>query len=182
MKTKIKLRKLDARGFSHDVGIVVFAVIFAIIGVGYLVASHASSCTTPVSPPGPVLYSENAVSSSTATTNCQPVSSPTSSPVSTPPASGEQLSIPPQRRPAQYLHVCTVNTPAAITTYVTQGTPNCLPGGIFQFNYDPSVPGTYYNVPCATTNGNSSASSPLRYAYISSGEVCPAGTVSVSKN
>jgi hypothetical protein len=92
-------------------------------------------------------------------------------------ATGEQLSQPPQRRPVQYVHVCGIGN----TIYVTQGTPNCLPGGVFQFNYDPSVPGTYYSIPCATTNGNSSTSSPLRYAYISSGEVCPAGTVSVSK-
>lgn len=264
MKIKIPFKRLNARGFSHDIGIVVFAVIFGIIGVGYLVASHAASCTPVASGPGPVLRSEGAVSS-TADTSCQPASGP----VSTPAASGEQLSIPPQRRPAQYVHVCinkkinityvtqgapnclsndtfqfnygpnvagtfystpckTTNTnslryayvsaseacptgttrvvtttvtgeqlsqppqrrPAQYihvcgigkTVYVTQGTPNCLPGGVFQFNYDPSVPGTYYNVPCATTNGNSSSSSPIRYAYISSGEICPSGTVSVSKN
>jgi hypothetical protein len=264
----MKHKKLDMRGFSHDIALVAFVVIFAISGVAYLVASRAASCT-PVKPgPGPVLRSEGAVSS-TADTSCQPASGPTSSPVSTPAASGEQLSIPPQRRPAQYVHVCvnkkatvtyvTQGTPNCLpgdtfqfnygpnvagtvynvpckttktnslryayisagkacptgttrvatttvsgerlsqppqrrpaqyvhvcgigkTVYVTQGTPNCLAGGVFQFNYAPSVPGTYYNVPCATTNGNSSSSSPLRYAYISSGEVCPRGTVSVSKN
>jgi hypothetical protein len=85
--------------------------------------------------------------------------------------SGEQLSKPPARRPAQYLHVCV----SAGTTYVTQGTPNCLAGGTFQFNYDPSVPGTLYNVPCQATNTTA-----LRYAYISSTEKCPSGTVAVS--
>lgn len=39
------LKKLDARGFSHDVLIVLFVVIFAIAGVGYLVASHADDCS-----------------------------------------------------------------------------------------------------------------------------------------
>jgi hypothetical protein len=84
--------------------------------------------------------------------------------------SGEQLSKPPARRPAQYIHVCMTGN----TTYVTQGTPNCLAGGTFQFNYDPSVPGTYYNIPCQATN-----TSALRYAYIASGEKCPSGTTAV---
>jgi hypothetical protein len=40
----MKLKKLDARGFSHDLLIVVFVVLFAIAGVGYMVASHADTC------------------------------------------------------------------------------------------------------------------------------------------
>jgi hypothetical protein len=86
-------------------------------------------------------------------------------------SSGEQLSRPPARRPAQYLHVCKFSS----TTYVAQGTPNCLPGGTFLFNYDPSVPGTLYNVPCQATN-----TSALRYVYISSSEQCPSGTAAIS--
>lgn len=39
----MKIKKLDARGFSHDVILVGFVVIFAIAGVGYIVASHAAS-------------------------------------------------------------------------------------------------------------------------------------------
>jgi len=98
------------------------------------------------------------------------VSAPSSTINVTTSGSGEQLSKPPARRPAQYLHVCI----SAGTTYVTQGSPNCLPGGTFQFNYDPSVPGTYYNVPCQATN-----TSALRYVYISSGEKCPSGTATI---
>src|SRR3982751_4891261 len=166
MKTKIQLKKLDMRGFSHDVGIVAFAVIFAIIGVGYVVASRAASCTTPTSAPGPITRSEGAVSSSVSN-SCLPVSGTVSSPVSSSPVTGEQLSIPPQRRPAQYVHVCI----SAKITYVTQGTPNCLPGGVFQFNYGPNVAGTVYSIPCKTTNTNT-----IRYAYISASEACPVGT------
>ena len=33
------------RGFSHEVLLVVFVVVFAVSGVGYLVASHADSCS-----------------------------------------------------------------------------------------------------------------------------------------
>jgi hypothetical protein len=40
----MKLKKLNTKGFSHDIVIVLFVIIFAIAGVGYLVASHA---TTP---------------------------------------------------------------------------------------------------------------------------------------
>jgi hypothetical protein len=41
----VKLKKLNARGFSHDILLVLFVVIFAIAGVAYLVASHASTAT-----------------------------------------------------------------------------------------------------------------------------------------
>jgi len=46
----MKLKKLNARGFSHDLFIVAFVAVFAIAGVGYLVSSHADSCP-PVSGP-----------------------------------------------------------------------------------------------------------------------------------
>lgn len=39
---KLKLRKLNTRGFSHDITLVVFVAIFAIAGVGYMVASYAN--------------------------------------------------------------------------------------------------------------------------------------------
>jgi hypothetical protein len=172
MKTKIQFRKLDARGFSHQIGMAAFAVVFAIVGVGYLVATHAASCTTPKPPAGPVLRTEGIVSAVSVPQNCQPVSTPASTPVSTqPPAAGEQLSIPPQRRPAQYVHRCSAPT---VPEYVTQGTPVCLPGGTFKANYGPNVAGTVYSIPCRTTNSNT-----LRYAYISSSEVCPPGTALV---
>jgi hypothetical protein len=162
MKIKIPIKRLDTRGFSYDIGMVIFAVIFGIVGVAYLVASHADSCT-PVS--GAVSSTEGPVSN----LQCSPVSSPASTPVSSQqdPGQGEQLSIPPQRRPAQYVHVCVTGN----ITYVTQGTPNCLTNGIFRFNYGPNVAGTVYSIPCKTTNTSS-----LRYAYISANETCPPGT------
>jgi hypothetical protein len=40
----MKFKKLNARGFSHDLLVVAFVVIFAIAGVAYLVASHADTC------------------------------------------------------------------------------------------------------------------------------------------
>lgn len=43
----MKLRKLNARGFSHEVLVIAFVVIFAIAGVGYIVASHADASSGP---------------------------------------------------------------------------------------------------------------------------------------
>jgi hypothetical protein len=84
----------------------------------------------------------------------------------------EELSKPPARRPVQYIHVC---TDAANITYVSQGSPQCLAGGVFKFDYDQTVAGTYYSVPCQTTNSTS-----LRYVYISTSEACPSGTTAVN--
>ncbi|HSW85638.1 MAG TPA: glycoside hydrolase family 16 protein [Candidatus Saccharimonadales bacterium] len=39
----MNLKKLNARGFSHDILAIFFVFIFAIVGIGYLVASHASN-------------------------------------------------------------------------------------------------------------------------------------------
>ena len=41
----MKINKLNSRGFSHHVALVLFIVIFAVSGVGYLVASHANPIT-----------------------------------------------------------------------------------------------------------------------------------------
>jgi hypothetical protein len=41
----MKIKKLDMRGFSHDIMLVLFLVIFAISGVAYMVGSHADSLT-----------------------------------------------------------------------------------------------------------------------------------------
>jgi hypothetical protein len=161
----MKLKKLDMRGFSHDIFLVAFVLVFVIVGVAYLVASHADTCVPSTSP-----------------TACQPASGPVSRSKL---AAGEQLSIPPQRRPVQYVHLCKVGTTSGVplpgpintgasntsTLYVTQGTPNCLAGSTFQYNYAPSVPGTVYSVPCETTSG-----ALLRYVYISTTENCPVGT------
>jgi len=84
----------------------------------------------------------------------------------------EQLSIPPQRRPAQYLSLCEVGK----TGYVSDGTSNCWAGGSLLENYAPSVPGTYYNVPCVSVSSNSTAD---RFVYVASGEVCPGQTTAV---
>jgi streptogramin lyase len=40
------MKKLNARGFSHDVLLIAVVLVFAIAGVGYLVASHADAPST----------------------------------------------------------------------------------------------------------------------------------------
>jgi hypothetical protein len=42
----MKFKKLNSRGFSHDIVAVFIVLIFAIAGVGYLVASHADPATS----------------------------------------------------------------------------------------------------------------------------------------
>src|SRR4051812_24985007 len=37
------MKRLDTKGFSHHIVLVVFVLVFAVAGVGYLVASHAAS-------------------------------------------------------------------------------------------------------------------------------------------
>jgi hypothetical protein len=39
----MKYQKLNARGFSHDLVLLAFVLIFAVVGVGYLVTSHAQN-------------------------------------------------------------------------------------------------------------------------------------------
>jgi hypothetical protein len=41
MKIKVKLSSLNTRGFTHHFIMVLFVLVFAVAGVGYLVASHA---------------------------------------------------------------------------------------------------------------------------------------------
>lgn len=86
----------------------------------------------------------------------------------------EELTKPPQRRPIQYIHVC--KETSSSTIYVTQGKPDCLSGGVFQFDYSTNVAGVVYSTPCKTTDGSSSK---LRYVYISENGTCPAGTEAV---
>jgi hypothetical protein len=38
----MKIKKLNMQGFSHDIFLLLFVVVFAVAGVGYIVASHAS--------------------------------------------------------------------------------------------------------------------------------------------
>ena len=89
-----------------------------------------------------------------------------------PPVVAEQLSIPPQRRPVQYLSLCQVGAIA----YVSDNTSNCWAGGSLIENYSPSVPGTYYDVPCVQVAGNSAAD---RFVYIAPGTGCPGQTTLV---
>lgn len=65
----MKLKKLDMRGFSHEIGLVLFVVIFAIAGVAYLVGSHADSVACP-----------GAISIATNSTTCPPLPTPTPNP------------------------------------------------------------------------------------------------------
>lgn len=136
-------------------------VTFKAIAPGTATAEFITNGTTNAyAPPGSTTNNNPRLSSST-TNGIYTIFTPI----------GEQLSLPPQRRPVQYLHLCLVGS----TYYVTQGTPTCLTGGTSVRDYDPSVvPGTTYNVPCATTTNNST--SLVRLVYIASGATCPAGT------
>lgn len=87
-------------------------------------------------------------------------------------APGEQLSEPPERRPAQYVHVCEQVSPFVV--YITQGNPACFPGDTHAANYSPTVPGTIYSIPCQTPTG-----SDRRYVYVSNDERCPLPTVPI---
>ena len=120
----------------------------------------------------PYLYNDGGTSLPSNTPTYTPATPSTPSSPTTPVVSKEQLSKPPDRRPPQYVHIC---TDTANITYVSQGTPDCLPGGTFQSDYGPTVAGTYYSVPCQTVN-----SAVLRYVYISSNETCPRGTAAVN--
>jgi hypothetical protein len=46
----MKIKKLNSRGFSHGIVLLLFVVIFAISGIGYLVYSKAATS------PGPIIY------------------------------------------------------------------------------------------------------------------------------
>lgn len=49
------MKKLNSRGFSHDIVLALFVIIFAIAGIAYLVASHAApSSKNSTPPPGTV--------------------------------------------------------------------------------------------------------------------------------
>ena len=78
LKNMIKFKALNAKGFSHDLVLVLIVVVMAIGGTYYLVASHADSC-----PPVSAAVSD-ATSSPASSPTCTPVSSPTSAPDSSP--------------------------------------------------------------------------------------------------
>jgi hypothetical protein len=130
----------------------------------YVIAFNSVGTKGQQSPPS---------NTTTATTKAVTVVTPPTPP--SPPrttSAAEQLSIPPQRRPVQYLGLCEVGK----TGYVSSGTSNCWAGGTLLENYSPSVPGTYYDIPCVQVNANSAAD---RFVYIASGEVCPAATTAI---
>lgn len=120
------MKKLDMRGFSHDVLLVVFVVIFAISGVAYLVASKAATCS-PVS--GAVSQS---VSSPVSGEDCSAVSGPVSTPVTPPqppttpkspdtPAPSFKLSCIIQNLPARPATSQLIRPAAVITNNGSQG-------------------------------------------------------------
>ncbi|MDL2362976.1 MAG: hypothetical protein QFB86_01175 [Patescibacteria group bacterium] len=61
------MKKLDTRGVAHQIALIAFVVLFAVVGVGYLVASHADSCNPPSSVSGAV---SSSVSSPVSGGNC----------------------------------------------------------------------------------------------------------------
>jgi hypothetical protein len=64
-----KYKKLNQLGFAHDLMAVGVVVVLAVVGAGYLVASHAATCPNPASA---------ATSSSASGPTCTPTSSPVS--------------------------------------------------------------------------------------------------------
>lgn len=92
----MKLKKLDIRGFTHDILMVAFVVVFAVAGVGYIVASHADSCPPASGPPA-----SSADSGPASGQDC-PASGPASQPASKP--------APAPSKPAVYVSGnCTIN-------------------------------------------------------------------------
>lgn len=67
----MKIRKLDARGFSHDVVAIMVVVIVAVVGAGYLVATHAATVNTGVITSGLKVGSTSLCLNSSATTPAQ---------------------------------------------------------------------------------------------------------------
>jgi hypothetical protein len=65
----MKIKKLGSQGFSHDILMVFFVVVFAVAGVAYIVASRADSCSDAVS---------GSVSSATSEATSESVSGATS--------------------------------------------------------------------------------------------------------
>lgn len=105
----MKITKLNIRGFTHDLTLIAFIAIFAIVGVGYLVASRADSCT-PVS--GPSVSGFSTPDGGTNVISPSPEGGTVSQPVSGCPASG------PVTGPA---------TPAPIIKF--SASPNIVTGG-----------------------------------------------------
>lgn len=160
----------------HWLNYLVFVVVILII-VGFILFIftlnsffHDLSATdhNPSSSSSTINFSSSPTQSDTNSTSTK--SSLSSSAL----APGEQLSLPPARRPIQYVHVC---EDSSNITYVTQGSPDCLTGDSFLINFASSDPGTVYDMPCETTSGKL-----LRYVYISDNESCPEGTVAISSN
>ncbi|HEX5797483.1 MAG TPA: hypothetical protein VFX86_03780 [Candidatus Saccharimonadales bacterium] len=153
---------------------VIFIVILSVLVISTIAAYHilnssnnkkyAPAASNDISFSGPSSFSSPPSSSTTKSTTVQAL------------PDKEELSKPPERRPVQYIHVC--EETSSNTFYVTQGKPNCLPGGVFQFDYSTDVPGVVYSTPCQTTDD----ASKLRYVYISEDATCPAGTEAVPLN
>jgi TM2 domain-containing membrane protein YozV len=153
-------RDLAGREKNFKFSLIIFLIILVLGFVGEFVNAALVGHTTP-----------NQISTTPGPPKPNQTTTPYSS--SAPLAAGEQLSKPPNRRPTQYLHICN----GSVGQYVTQGSPDCLPGDSYQGDYAPSVPGTVYSYPCETTSGST-----RRYLYVASGEGCPSGSASVSLN
>ncbi len=112
----MKTKKLNQIGFSHDLVLVLFLLIFAIAGVGYIVASHADS---PAVPKSVKAYSE-------AKQSVFDPHKPTSAAIaSAGPALSKQFTAAGYRAPAGYHYVQGFeNTRASgVSAYITVGDP-----------------------------------------------------------
>jgi hypothetical protein len=110
----MKRKRLDAGGFSHDLLIVAFVVIFMLVGAAYLVATHAATCGNPVSGVVSGVSAPASGSVSQPASGSCPVSSPVSAPVSSP-------------APTSFGTYMTVSS-TAITNYLSRGNPNNVSG------------------------------------------------------
>jgi len=111
----MRRQRLNARGFSHDLILVAFVVVFALVGAAYLVATHAATCGNAVSGvSSPASGSVSQPASGSCPVVSGPVSSPTSSPVSVP-------------TPAPLSNYMTVSS-TAVTNYLSRGNPSNVSG------------------------------------------------------
>ncbi len=135
-------KRLDTKGFSHEVILVLVVVMVAIGGTYYLVASHADSCSGMSDPVSGVTSSPS--SSPTSSPNCTPTSSPTSSPASS---------------PLTYLGKCSISGIANVVKSGTAITPKVLVTNIGTGSIGPKL-NAFYHFP-----GGNSAHQYVTIAY-----------------
>ena len=153
------MNKLNARGFSHELLIVIFVVLFAVVATAYLVASHANPLCTPVTGPvtGPVSGRVTRPATGPVSGYC-----PVSGPVSGPPTAHISLN------KAIYLVGDPVivtwsssNTTACFTSGTWGGLTVASTGNITRYHDTASAGTLNYSVTCRANSGNAAAATAL---------------------